>query len=98
MAKDLGFFGLVWAILILAFSVFMLGATNGAQYSALAGRGDSDQIQPMKEWPTWWILRTYLQSLGQVHPSLSTSAVLEEVPFLHSGMISGLSAMEDHYK
>ena len=73
MAKDLGFFGLVWAILVLAFSVFMLGATDGAQCAALADNtsaGGDDQ--PMQAWPTWWILRTYLQSLGQVYPSYPT--------------------------
>ncbi len=76
MAKDLGFFGVVWAVLVLAFSVFMLGATDGAQCPSLANNasaGGNDQIQPMQAWPTWWILRTYLQSLGQVHPSLSTT-------------------------
>ncbi len=74
MAKDLGFFGLVWAILVFAFSVFMLGATDGAQCAALADNTSAGRdAQPMQAWSTWWILRTYLQSLGQVHPSLCFS-------------------------
>jgi hypothetical protein len=77
MAKDLGFFGLVWAVLVLTFSVFLLGATGGAQRAALAtGMGRDDQTQPMQAWRMWWFLRTYLQSLGQVvHPRILTTTL-----------------------
>jgi hypothetical protein len=67
MAKDLGFFGFVWAVLVLAFSVFMLGATGGAQGAALSDKDQNDKSPPMQSWPLWWFLRTYLQSLGQVN-------------------------------
>jgi hypothetical protein len=70
MAKDLGFFGFVWAVLVLAFSVFMLGATGGSQGASLSDKDQNDKRQPMQSWPLWWFLRTYLQSLGQVNSGL----------------------------
>ena len=56
MARDLGFFGIVWIILILAFSSAMLGAGI---------RSSEESQNPMQGWSSWWLLRTYLQSLGQ---------------------------------
>ena len=56
MARDLGFFGIVWIILILAFSSAMLGAGI---------RSSEENQHPMQSWSGWWLLRTYLQSLGQ---------------------------------
>ena len=46
-------------------STLMLGT------GASVGRWDheqsiKDQRLPMGSWPTWWLVRTYLQSVGQV--------------------------------
>ena len=74
MAKDLGFFSLVWAILTLAFGAAMHGALhgedNGGDSSPTGGGGMSAESgknrQPMQQWWSWWLIRTYLQSLGEV--------------------------------
>ena len=54
MGHDLGFFGIVWGLLCLAFSCAMLGS----------GLTKADSDSPMRQWSSWWIVRTYLQSLG----------------------------------
>ena len=56
MGQDLGFFGIVWGILILGFSTMMLGAE---MQSTCPAEKQSDEPLPL-----WWLLRTYLQSLG----------------------------------
>jgi hypothetical protein len=70
MASDLGFFSIVWGVLILAFSTAMLGA--GAR-DGIRDQQDHRNIHEdgdgkvMTSWSTWWFLQTYLQSLGQVN-------------------------------
>ena len=69
MGSDLGFFSIVWGVLILAFSTAMLGAgvKDGIRDDEEFQRAkDGDKSLPMQSWRTWWILQTYLQSLGQV--------------------------------
>ena len=81
MAKDMGFFSIVWGILILASSSAMLGALHypaepapGAEEdhgnadldTCGAGKAQSEPGAPMQSWALWWIIRTYMQSLGQV--------------------------------
>ncbi len=75
MAKDLGFFSLVWFILTLAFGAAMHGAVHGednwGQRNSNETGGStsamSDQGRlPMQRWSSWWLIRTYLQSLGEV--------------------------------
>ena len=68
MGYDLGFFGIVWGVLILAFSTAMLGARakdprRESNETMIGGEGES---LPMHSWSTWWFLNTYFQSLGQV--------------------------------
>ena len=77
--KDMCWFFIVWGVLILAFSTAMLGAlhyppslaqaTAGPADSCDAGAGANLNVEnagePMKRWSLWWIVRTYLQSLGQ---------------------------------
>ena len=72
MGSDLGFFSIVWGVLILAFSTAMLGAgvKDGIRdheelQDTQACTVDKTQQLPMESWRTWWILQTYLQSLGQ---------------------------------
>jgi hypothetical protein len=75
MAKDLGFFSVVWVVLTLAFGAAMHGALHGEDYwgdNSLPGGGANRPVEngesslPMQRWSTWWLIRTYLQSLGEV--------------------------------
>ena len=76
MAKDMGFFSIVWGILILASSTAMLGALHYPAEPAPGAEEDhgdadldtcgADKAAPMRSWSLWWIIRTYMQSLGQV--------------------------------
>jgi hypothetical protein len=75
MASDLGFFSIVWGVLILAFSTAMLGAgaTDGVRDIQDPSDEDdrceldgTDDSLPMERWKSWWFIQTYLQSLGQV--------------------------------
>ena len=78
MASDLGFFSIVWCVLILAFSTAMLGA--GAR-DGIRDQQENNQREVhdvvMTSWSTWWFLQTYLQSLGQVHLLIHWAAVLQ---------------------
>jgi hypothetical protein len=72
MGSDLGFFSIVWGILILAFSCAMLGAgvkdgvRDDEELQEVFKPDQDDKPLPMQSWGTWWIMQTYLQSLGQV--------------------------------
>ncbi len=72
MGSDLGFFSIVWGILILAFSCAMLGAgvrdgvRDDEEFQEMIKPDEDDKPLPMQSWGTWWIMQTYLQSLGQV--------------------------------
>ena len=71
MARDMCVFTVIWAILLLAFSVAIHGTElldNAADPACLA-QGDvsarADGFVLMRCWNSWWVLRTYYQALGQ---------------------------------
>ena len=76
MAKDLSFFSVVWGILILAFGAAFQGSLR---HGGKSPARDDDRTcqsniflsqQPMRSWHSWWLIRTYLQSLGEVKGTL----------------------------
>jgi hypothetical protein len=75
MAKDLGFFSVVWLVLTLGFGAAMHGALHRDDHwgdDNLSQGGGSSPVKscenrlPMQQWSSWWLIRTYLQSLGEV--------------------------------
>ena len=52
---------------------------NNTGTGTCAGRGEVDMSNgglPMQSWSLWWLVRTYLQSLGQVVCEIQTSKTL----------------------
>jgi hypothetical protein len=81
MASDLGFFSIVWGVLILAFSTAMLGAgaRDGIRDQQEHTNDQDGGGAVMTSWSMWWFLQTYFQSLGQVHLLIRYLALLTYV-------------------
>ncbi len=82
MAKDLAFFSIVWGILTVAFGAAMHGALHGEVScgpTRAGGSMPSESRQPMQQWSLWWLIRTYLQSLGEVSCLFNLSRFLNSL-------------------
>ena len=70
MGRDMCVFGVIWMVLLLAFSTAVYGAEITSQATGQCEntggtRGGGLDIVRMRCWSSWWILRTYYQAFGQ---------------------------------
>ena len=76
MGRDMLTFGVIWGVLLLAFSSAVHGtglentpeveeACNALMAGGAAAAGRGDSFVRMRCWSGWWILRTYYQAFGQ---------------------------------
>lgn len=70
MRDDVMMFGTIWTVLLLAFSCAMQGSggmlsSSSSSSSEVAPPPVEVGGNPMQQWHSWWLVRTYFQSFGE---------------------------------
>lgn len=63
--RDMVYFGVIWGVLLLSFSVLIHGSTGGLMSEACRAHGAEEAGVPIAAcWQSWWVVRTFVQALA----------------------------------